>query len=31
MEMPVGIALILLSIILIALIVRTVQANMPRG
>lgn len=30
MEMTVGIVLILLSVVMIAFIVRTVQANMPR-
>lgn len=31
MEMAVGIALIVISVLLIAFIVRTVQANMPRA
>ena len=31
MEMPIGIILILVSLVLIAGIIRTVQANMPRG
>ena len=29
MEMPIGVALIIVSLVLIAGIVRTVQANMP--